>query len=194
MTILSGKEFGESLNKKDLQRMADTLLRELQQAPVGYLHNKDTGWDFVISKLDRKKMGVNPDLSEYDTKAVAAILGLVNSAVLTETHSDKEHKNPDVKVIHRFYAPVSIGGTLYRVKLTVKDYVFTDGRDGRKNLHAIETIELEKGNALLGTLPSYSTSSDVQIAQPTTRRTLSISDLLKNAIRDSDGQPFNEDN
>ena len=31
----------------------------------------------------------------------------MNSAVLTETHSDKEHKNPDVKVIHRFYALAS---------------------------------------------------------------------------------------
>jgi hypothetical protein len=78
----------------------------------------------------------------------------------------------------------------YRVKLTVKDYAFTDGREGRRNLHAIETIELEKENALLGTLPSYSTPSGVRIAQPTTERTISISKLLKNATRDSDGQPF----
>jgi hypothetical protein len=170
--------------------MADILLRELQQAPVGHLHNEDTGWDFVISKLDRKKMGINPDLSHSDSQAISGILSLVTHAVLAETHSDKEHKNPDVKAIHRFYAPVVIDSVNYRVKLTVKDYAFTDGREGRRNLHAIETIELEKENALLGTLPSYSTPSGVRIAQPTTERTISISKLLKNATRDSDGQPF----
>jgi hypothetical protein len=55
-------------------------------------------------------------------------------------HGDTAHNNEHVKAIHRLYAPVLIDGVLYRVKLTVKDYVLNDGGK-RKNLHAIETME-----------------------------------------------------
>jgi hypothetical protein len=104
-------------------------------------------------------------------------------------HGDTAHNNEHVKAIHRLYAPVLIDGVLYRVKLTVKDYVFTTGMAARKNLHAIETLEIEKGNALLGTVPSYSTSNDVQTAQPTTGRTISIANLMQGVIR-QDGSAF----
>jgi hypothetical protein len=100
-------------------------------------------------------------------------------------HGDTAHNNEHVKAIHRLYAPVLIDGVLYRVKLTVKDYVLNDGGK-RKNLHAIETMELEKGNALLGTVPSNSRN---QRAQPTTGRTISIANLMQGAIR-QDGSAF----
>jgi hypothetical protein len=186
---LSGREFGDNLSPVGLARAADVMLKSLQQAPIGTIHNADTGWDLLINKKGRAKMGDNGDLTPADSKAVAGLLDLVNRAVLAETHSDDEHQNGDVQAIHRLYAPVLIDGVLYRVKLTVKDYVFTTGMAARKNLHAIETLEIEKGNALLGTVPSYSTSNDVQTAQPTTGRTISIANLMQGAIR-QDGSAF----
>jgi hypothetical protein len=182
---LSGQEFGDVSNPKTLQAMADLLLQELQKSPIGTLHNHDTQWDLVISKLDRKKMGKNPNLKPSDSMAIAGLLDLVSHAVLAETHPDKQHENNHVKAVHRLYVPVVIGGTPYRVKLTIKDYVLNDETE-RKNLHALETVEIEKENALLGTLPS---DSEKGAAQPTTGRKISVSQLLKGAKRD-DGTPF----
>jgi hypothetical protein len=183
---LSGREFGDNLSPVGLARAADVMLKSLQQAPIGTIHNADTGWDLLINKKGRAKMGDNGDLTPADSKAVAGLLDLVNRAVLAETHSDDEHQNGDVQAIHRLYAPVLIDGVLYRVKLTVKDYKFLDGCGERKNLHAIETMELEKENALLGTVPSNSRN---QRAQPTTGRTISIANLMQGAIR-QDGSAF----
>lgn len=191
MTILSGKEFGESLNKKSLAQAADLLLRELQKAPLGTLHNRDTGWDFVVSKKDRQKLGDNAGLTIADHQAIAGLVEFVRHAVRVESHADKEHKNESVEAIHRLYAPIKMGEKLYRVKITVKDYTT---QHGRKNLHAIESVEIDGNkNASLGTLPARH-QKDSEQAQPTMRHSISISDLLKNAIRDSDGQPFDEDN
>lgn len=202
----------KDLSDKDTKQLADTLLRELQKAPLGTLHNNDTNWDFVIGKKDRLKMGDNNNLSHATSQAVQGLTDLVANAVLAETHQDMEHNNPDVKAVHRLYVPADINGDLYRVKLTVKDYAFTTGMPPKKSLHAIEAVEIE--NAPMGTLPPYSTSNDVQtvqptserlallgtlpsnqddqIVQPTTGRTISIADLLKGATR-HDGKAFEKD-
>ncbi len=70
--------------------------------------------------------------------------------------------------------------------VTVKE--LQQGADARKLLHALETAEIE--NALpLGTLPN-SPETGVGTAQPTTLgRTVSISELLKNAL-DNEGKPY----
>lgn len=187
---LSGFEFGENLNRVGLAKAADVLLRKMQTLPVSAIHNQDTGWDLQINKKGRGKMGDNGDLKASDSQAVAGLLYLVHHAVLAESHADYEHQNEHVKAIHRLYAPVLIGDVLYRVKLTVKDFVLNDGTK-KKNLHALETVELEQGNALLGTVPS-----DVKQgrAQPTTGRTVSIANLMRGAIRDGDDLPFEVEN
>ena len=186
ITTLTGVEFGENLNKVHLAQAADRYLRLLQTALP--LQNNDTGWSLVIRKQDRRKMGDNANLTSVDSKAVAGIIDLVRHAVLAESHADVEHQNPQVTAIHRFYAPVKIGDTLYRAKLTVKDYSVDFNR---RNLHAIETVEIK--NALSpGTSPAHeAVLQPKRQAQPTTtERTLSIFQLLRGAIRDSDGQPF----
>ena len=182
VTQLTGQEFGENLNKLALAKAADALLRTLQTGSP--LTNNDTGWNLVIGKQDRRKMGDNADMTPVDSKAVAGLVDLVRYAVLAESHPDQAHQNPEVSAIHRLYAPVQIGNRLYRVKLTVKDYATAYGR---RNLHALESVEIE--NALPGTLPAPSSITSQQ-AQPTTGRTTSIAHLLAGAIRDSDGQPF----
>ncbi|ULJ66677.1 PLxRFG domain-containing protein [Wielerella bovis] len=177
ITRLSGNEFGVSVNFKNTKIMADKLLRLLQAAPLGTLHNDDMGWDLRVSKDDRKKMGNNRYLLHETSQAVAGIQDLVKHAVLVETHKDTQHGNERVKAVHRLYAPVEIAGKLFRVKLTVKDYVLNDGGK-QKNLHAIETAEIE--NAPMGTVPP-DVSMKQEAAQPTSGLTLSIADLLRGA-------------
>lgn len=182
ITELTGKEFGDSLNKTELAQAADLLLRSVQKGEG--LRNADTGWIFKVNKKGRDKMGDNADLTANESKAVAGIESLARHAVVAEIHADHEHHNPDVSAVFRLYAPVSIGGVMYRVKLTVKDYK-TSGLP--KLLHALAAVEIE--NAPLGTLPSYSDAEAFQTAQPTTGRTLTIAELLKNATL-NDGTEF----
>ena len=182
---LNGNEF-DAEKLKDMQKLADDFLRVLQ-ASKEPLHNNEQNWDLQISSKDRKKMGDNAKLPKHTTQAVAGIRDLAKNAVLVETHEDAKHSNPDVIAIHRLYAPVQIGDTLYRAKLTVKDYSQKDGNQF-KNLHAIETVEIE--TAGLGTLPTAKQSVQ-KSAQPTTLRdTVSISQLLQNAKSDIDGKPL----
>lgn len=71
-----------------------------------------------------------------------------------------------------------LNGQPYRTGLTVKDDVLNEGRE-RKNLHAIETVELENEDAPLGTLLS---NPENQTTQPTTGHTISVARLLRGAI------------
>jgi hypothetical protein len=184
VTELTGNEFGESLSKKELGQAADLLLRTLQKGDG--LTNADTGWVFRINKNARKKMGDNSDLSAAESKSVAGIEGIVRSAVLAENHPDLEHGNPQVETIHRLYVPVTIEGVLYRIKLTAKSFIPESGK--ARVLHALSAAEIDC--ALLGTVPAYETGipSKPQ-AQPTTGRTVTITELLKNATM-QDGSEF----
>lgn len=182
VTELTGKEFGENLSKKELAQAADLLLRTLQKGDG--LVNEDTGLTFKLNQKSRKKMGDNADLKAAESKAIASIESLVRNAVLTEIHPDDEHRNPDVRAVFRLYVPVNMAGVLLRVKLTVKDYLLSGSP---KLLHALSAIEIE--NAPLGTLPSYSSTEVLQTTQPTTGRTITITELLKNAIL-NDGTPI----
>ena len=184
ITELTGDEFGAGLSKVEIARRADDLLRELQLG-TGLL-NDDTGWSLRVNRKSRSKMGDNAAMTPEESKAVAGVEELVWNAVLTETHPDIEHHNPQVAAVHRFHAPLSLAGTLYRVKLTAKSYTPDAGQD--RVLHAIAAVEIE--NAPLGTLPAHVTprASKPQ-AQPTTERTLSIADLMRGALR-NDGTPY----
>lgn len=131
-------------------------------------------------------MGDNADLTLHELQAVAALPDLVWHAVLVESHVDLEHGNPQVLMIHRLYAPLTIGCHLFRVKLTVK--TFAPGSVGDRVLHALSAAEIE--NAPLGTLPVHEILKEPKPqAQPTTGRTMTIADLLRGA-RQNDGHPI----
>lgn len=183
---LTGDEFGTNLSKSELGKAADAYLKTLQHGSE--LLNNDTQWELKISKTGRKKMGDNANLTPVEIKAVARLEDLVKSAVLAETHKDYAHENESIENIHRLYAAMRIKQKLYRVKLTVKQYI---GVKGKKNLHALAALEIENA-PLPGTLPAPVTQfMRTQQAQPTTvERTISIAQLLIGAIRDSDGEPF----
>ncbi|WP_293995713.1 hypothetical protein [Sphaerotilus sp.] len=182
VVVLSGEEFGVCLPRKALAMAADAALRALQQGP-GLFH-PDTGWTLSINKKSRRKMGDNADLTTVDSQAIAGLEALVCHAVVAEIHADEAHRNPDVEAVLRLYAPVSVAGVLYRVKLTVKAYR-VPGEP--KRLHALSSAEIE--NAPLGIFPSYSSAEALQTDQPTTGRTVSVRDLLRGAQR-QDGTDF----
>lgn len=169
---LTGKEFGVGLSHSEIVNAANKHMRLLQKSEG--LPNTDTGWLLRINKLSRKKIGDNVEQSDVELKAVFAIDQLSRVAVVGERHADDHHANPDVHSILRMYAPMSLDGVLYRVRLTVKDY------GAPRMLHALSALEIE--NAPLGTLPAYSGANALQQGQPTTGRAMSIRDLLKNSI------------
>lgn len=57
----------------------------------------------------------------------------------------------------------------------------------RQTVHIVEAVEIE--NAPLGIFPPYSNAKAFQTGQPTTGRTLSISELLRGAMM-NDGKPY----
>ncbi|MDW8337099.1 MAG: phage minor head protein [Tepidimonas sp.] len=168
---ITGNEFGANLSYMQLARAADARLRQLQ-AESG-LHNEDTGWLLRINKRSRQKMGDNADQSADELRALAALEQLALTAVVGERHADERHRNPDVVAVLRMWAALMIGGRLFRVRLTVKDY------GDPRLLHALAAVQIE--SAPPGILPSYSAPKGVQTAQPTTGRLVSIRELLRGA-------------
>ncbi len=182
VTVLTGDEFGFGLTRVELARKADDVLRTLQGQP---LFNDDTGWPLTINKAGRKKMGDNAEQSAEESKAVAGIKLLARRAVVVERHLDTQHNNPSVAAVLRFYAPAEIGGVLFRIKLTVKDYA---APADHKILHALSAMEIE--NAPPGIFPAYSGAEALQQGQPATGRTINIIDLLENSSQSNeDRQP-----
>ena len=183
VTKLTGKEFGANLSHAQLMAKATKLLQALQASDG--LVNDDTGWLLTVNRKGVKKMGDNKVQSTASLQAVAALVNLVLRAVVVEQHADDKHANPFVASILRLIAPVEIDGTLYRVKLTIKNRAAPD--NPAKLLHALESTEIE--GAPLGTLLTSADSSALQSTQPTTGRVVTIADLLRGALR-QDGQPF----
>ncbi|MDR1275393.1 MAG: hypothetical protein LBL72_03280, partial [Candidatus Accumulibacter sp.] len=182
---LTGKEF-DANNIEDLRNAAYTHMepyRSIDGAPPKkQLHNKDTGWSFVVARDNQRKLSLWHGNKPETLRAIAEIERIVETAILAESHPDTGHKNPDVQAIHVLYAPVEIDGKPYRAKLTVRDYKANkEGHGAKTNLHALSTVEIE--NVPLGTLPVYSSPDGLQLAQPTTGRKVSISDLLRDSKR-----------
>lgn len=181
VTQLRGDELGT-----DRTSIKTAALAKLKAVGKSGLRNADTGWDLTVGKNDRNKIAKWDGNADAVLQAVGGIESLVSNAVLAESHQDTEHHNPDVQGVHRFYAPVEIGGQMYRAKLTVKDYNGKANGQATK-LHALEAIEIE--NAPMGTPPSYSGAEALRTAQPTSGRTLSIADLLSGSTM-NDGRSW----
>ncbi len=122
-----------------------------------------------------------PAQSPEALKMVAGLKDIAQRAVLAETHEDSKQRST-VGAIHRLYAPVLLGEKLHRAKLTVIGY-----RVGRKNLHALEEIEMDGPGAITLLPASASASSATQ--RPQGPSTISIAQLLEGATR-QDGTPL----
>jgi len=195
--------YGErsGLEKKSIQvvnisvskKNTDMGLRELRSEAVSFLkkwpkngvHNDDTGWGFIVTRQDWKKLAKWQGQTSTDLKMfLSGAEDIVRHAVLAESHTDNKG-NSDVKAVHRFYSSVEMGGKLYRVKLTVKDYQLTDGAS-RKNMHALTSIELNdpsESPALEGPPRTHPSAQAL-------RSNINIVQLLRDVQRDSDGKMF----
>jgi len=183
VTSFRGDEFGA--DRKAIRVGAMAHLNEIRRGDTP-LVNRDTGWTLAVGNKDWEKIAKNTRQSTESLQAIAGLSSLVERAVLAESHLDVEHQNTDVQGVHRLYAPVGIGGKLYRVKLTVRDYNGADS-GAKTNLHALQAIEIE--SAPLGTFWISQGANPSQTSQPTTERTLSVLALLQGSKRE-DGTPW----
>lgn len=129
-TNIKGNIFGGNLREK-----RKVALRYAMQNLRGIYKNTDTGWDIKISRQGiLKALSKREEQSHFD--AITALPDLLKKAVLAESHPDK-YGTPDIKQVHRFYAPLVIDKKLYRAKLTVKETM-----DGRRFYdHSLTEIE-----------------------------------------------------
>ena len=67
---------------------------------------------------------------------------IASSSLHIESHCDLLHENEKVQAIHIFAVPAIIEGDLFRVELTVRDYVERDHE--RKMVHSIDGISIQR--------------------------------------------------
>lgn len=116
----------------------------LRQELVGAYDNASTGWkinltgdsvDHAISSAKKSMDGM------AHMEVVANLPGLIENAVLVESHSDR--KGQRLKAVHRMYAPLHLGDDIYAVKLTVKEA--TEGMVAEiDEIHRLYDLKLEK--------------------------------------------------
>ena len=173
------------VNKLSADDLRTKAISVLKKWPSNGVLNKDTGWNFVVSKQDWKKLAKWKGQSIDALKMlVSGVDGVASSAVLSESHADQKG-NSAVSAVHRFYCPVVMGGKSYLVKLTVKDYILTNGKN-RKNLHALESVEIINPSES----PALEEPPRTHPSAQALGSTLNIVDLLQNVQRSHDGKPF----
>lgn len=89
--------------------------------------NTDTGWEIIVSRSGiEKATSESAHTGEAHLKAIRELPTLIERSVLAESYPNRR-PDPNIVAFHRFYAPVRIGATLYRAKLTVQE-----DRQGRR--------------------------------------------------------------
>ena len=102
-----------------------TAIEQISKIAEGGVKNEETGFLLSASTSDiEKSAGRYFSYNERLVRAIAPVFDeIVAKAKLLESSRDVRHNNPDVQGIHTFATPVDIDGGLYRVQLTVRDYV-----------------------------------------------------------------------
>ncbi|WP_251451627.1 hypothetical protein [Parasutterella muris] len=164
--------------------------------------NKDTGFLLQASRSDAKKTLFRKDISSPVVKAIFKSAQVIaSSAVLIESHADVLHENEKVQAIHIFAVPTRVENTLYRVELTVRDYI--EKEHERKMIHSIDGInikEYEKASVWEPPVQEVASKSTLQkTGQPTNERykdilneetsSVSLGNLLQGYQR-ADGRNF----
>jgi hypothetical protein len=160
---IEGGRFDSVPQSERMKAARSWALNYMPRLPVT---NIDTGWDILINRDSIKESaGKRSDLASLN--AIEAIPSLLKIAVLVESHADTKGR-AEILRTHRLYAPLSMEGVLYRVKLTVLEQ-----RDGRR-YYVHELTELQKETP---TGSPRSESVDSQRAQ-VGESSVSIGDLL----------------
>ncbi len=176
----------------------DTLATKLSNG----VKNGDSGWVLTGSRGDAKKTLPPFKFAEKNAGLYDAIVQkfeqIVSDAKLIESHADIQHKNPDVRGIHKFATAASYNGKNYRVQLIVRDYLPSAGEE-RLATHSIDAVEVEEigstgGEGVIAPrAPAATTNVPPGATQspgagvPTAWSsvdTVSLSDLLKGFVRE----------
>lgn len=128
------------------QRRASTFAeaREAAKAFQGTpLLNIETGMQAVVSRNSLDKMLSAKSVSKSETPATHAMAvanadGLFREAILGWSKPDRSN-DPNIRAIHRFFAPMEVDGRLKLVKLTVKENAKVEGTNP---LYTVEAVEL----------------------------------------------------
>lgn len=75
--------------------------------------NRDTGWVITVGKRGRDKLTSGKDATHYNS--VVELPKLIEQSVLAESHADRGG-DPNIRAVHRFYAPIELRGILYRAE------------------------------------------------------------------------------
>ena len=128
---------GSFKNAKEVRQWAK---RELQGRSI---KNLETGMDVLISRSSLDKFtSASAALKSVDARthfdAVRALPDLIQNAIEGERREDRVQAE-NIQAVHRFFAPVEIGGIIYRVKLTV----FSHRNPDNARLYTHELAEIK---------------------------------------------------
>lgn len=187
-TIIQRKYPASTLKEKRKAVIAGERERVVKAFKEG-VRNENTGWLVAMSKSDfdeHLKFDMESVSLAEQYEAVAALPELTRKAVLVESHADS-HGRSEVKQIHRFYAPLTIGEDTYSVLLTMKEF-----QDGILGFDAVSPIKLYHHRLARKMLPV--TRGITALSQGPDSQTGSMSgytlrDIL-NAVNDNDGNPY----
>ena len=178
VTQLTGKEISTDNQPWNLRNAVKAFAQKYRGQSFP---NIDTQTELIIGKEGyRHLFGGNKTLPEL--QATAAIPELIRNAVLADIHADRKGEM-QVHEMWRLYAPLEIDGRTYRVKLTVKNRT-----DGVRQFHELDALQIE--NPAVNTQEVAAIGSTPYPVRPAGRSVISIAQLLADANRDSDGQPF----
>ena len=156
----------------------------------GVYRNESTGWDIQVARggLEKVASGATPQ----ELAASLKLPELLRNAVLVESRPDTRGV-PEIKAIHRMYAPVRVDGTTYRAKLTVKE--FSDGR--RLYDQSLTTLEMQNpaqgGAARIGenVVANQTTPNSVAVGFADSSPTeMTVGDLMAGVKRDDGTSVF----
>lgn len=117
-------------NKKD-------AINKLVDALGNGVVNQDTGFLLQSSRSDAKKTLFRKDIDSPIVRCIySQARDLAQKSVLIESHGDILHDNTQVQAIHIFAAGALVENRLFRVELTVRDYVETDHERNEQLLHS----------------------------------------------------------
>ena len=126
----------------DIESKKDVIDRLSSNLKNGVI-NQDTGFLLQASRSDAKKTVFRKDLNSPIVKAIFKnAKEIASSSLHIESHCDLLHENEKVQAIHIFAVPAIIEGDLFRVELTVRDYVERDHE--RKMVHSIDGISIQR--------------------------------------------------
>jgi len=165
--------------------VAGTILERFKSGVI----NKDTGFVITMSKSDLGEH-LKSDAASVNIRdqfeAICALPELMERALLVESHPDS-HQRPEVKCVHRFYAPLQIADAMYAVKLTVNEFV-----DGHLSVDFPSSLKLYH-HRLEKKMPSVDMPgfplNGVTTGQTEGTFNISLRQLLED-VKDSEGNVF----